>query len=777
MGIYIAAPVGDSSPGVAPGGLQGQYLRKASDVDYDTDWEDLEAAGHPGGGNPTDLSYNAGTRLLSSSTGADVTLPLATSTTAGLAPQSGGGTTNYLRSDLTWAPPPVGAGGITDGDKGDITVSGSGSTWTIGAGAVNTARLGGDITAAGKALLDDASASAQRVTLGLGNVDNTSDANKPISGATQTALDGKVGTGDARLSDAREWTAPTFSQAEIEDPTSTVRRAPTGERIRQAIVAWWSGYASALGQALATAADAAAARTALGLGSLATQSGTFSGTSSGTNTGDDAVNSLYSGLVSNANHTGDATGSTVLTLATVNANVGSFGSATAAPIFTVNAKGLVTAADTATITPAIGSVTGLGTGIATALAVNAGSAGAPVLFNAAGGTPSSISLINATGLPLATGVTGVLSVANGGTGTATPGLVQGANITISGTWPNQTISATGGGAGSPGGSTGQLQVNNAGSFGGLSTTSVDGSGNITLSGRWTSSLNGAASAPPISLTGTWFTGGTSTTTKPQFLIEPTGTTSTGWSTAGTGFGVNAPSGFTGVLAEIQLNGARRLALLANGNLVVEGDISRVNGGYSITEAGLNFNNNFLITANNGNVKLKTGAVLEWSSTTNTNGATDLAIRRDGANALAQRNGINAQTLRVYDTFASDTDYHRLTIRTVRATLSNVSGASVTATALIPAGAVVMGVTSKITTALGTGNGTTGYQVGTAADPDRWGNITGTALGTSSDNRNWTSGTIECFPSATNVVVTANGGNFNGTGVIYLSVQYMAGEAD
>lgn len=61
---------------------------------------------------------------------------------------------------------------------------------------------------------------------------------------------------------------------------------------------------------------------------------------SGTNTGDNATNSQYSGLVSNANHTGDATGSTALTLATVNSNVGSFTNAN----ITVNAKGLVTAA-------------------------------------------------------------------------------------------------------------------------------------------------------------------------------------------------------------------------------------------------------------------------------------------------------------------------------------------------------------------------------------------------------------------------------------------------
>jgi len=59
------------------------------------------------------------------------------------------------------------------------------------------------------------------------------------------------------------------------------------------------------------------------------------------------------------------------------------------------------------------------------------------------------------------------------------------------------------------------------------------------------STNSAASAPAASLIGTWFTGGSATTTKPQLLIEPTGTTSTGWSTSGTGLGVNAASGFTG----------------------------------------------------------------------------------------------------------------------------------------------------------------------------------------------------------------------------------------
>jgi len=69
---------------------------------------------------------------------------------------------------------------------------------------------------------------------------------------------------------------------------------------------------------------------------------------------------------------GDVTGSgatsITTTLATVNSNVGTFGSATKSTTVTSNGKGLITSISEQTVTPAVGSITGLGSNVSTFLA-------------------------------------------------------------------------------------------------------------------------------------------------------------------------------------------------------------------------------------------------------------------------------------------------------------------------------------------------------------------------------------------------------------------------
>lgn len=164
--------------------------------------------------SPVDLTQAEATAMLN----------VVTPTLKGLAPLSGGGTANFLRADGTWAAP-VGTGGVADGDKGDIVVTASGATWTIDTAVLSTA---------GRAVTSAADAAAQRTALGLGTAATQSSA----------AFDA---AGDAAAAQAA-------SQPLDSDLTAIAALTTTS-----------------YGRAFLALADAAAARTALSLGTAATQ--------------------------------------------------------------------------------------------------------------------------------------------------------------------------------------------------------------------------------------------------------------------------------------------------------------------------------------------------------------------------------------------------------------------------------------------------------------------------------------------------------------------------
>lgn len=56
-------------------------------------------------------AFGRGLLTLADAAAFTATANVATAALKGLAPASGGGTTNFLRADLTWAAPPAGAGG------------------------------------------------------------------------------------------------------------------------------------------------------------------------------------------------------------------------------------------------------------------------------------------------------------------------------------------------------------------------------------------------------------------------------------------------------------------------------------------------------------------------------------------------------------------------------------------------------------------------------------------------------------------------------------------
>jgi hypothetical protein len=99
-------------------------------------------------------------------------------------------------------------------------------------------------------------------------------------------------------------------------------------------------------------------------------------------------------------------------------------------------------------------------------------------------------------------------------------------------------------------------------------------------------------------------------------------------------------------------------------------------------------------------------------------------------------------------------------------------ALVTLGAVIPAGARVMGVTTEIVTSLGTTQGVSAFAIGDATAMDRWGIQDVLSQGAQTDQGDFHGSDLPIYPTASDVVLSAIGGLFDGTGEVEVSVHYL-----
>ena len=206
--------------------------------------------------------------------------------------------------------------------------------------------------------------------------------------------------------------------------------------------------------------------------------------------------------------------------------------------------------------------------------------------------------------------TGTVSVAQGGTGTSTPALVAGTNVTITGTWPNQTINSS-----NPGGTVTSVAAT-VPSFLSITGSPITSSGTLAISysgtalpiangGTGQTTASAAFNAlSPITTTGDLIIGnGTNNATRLAigtngYILTSNGTTAS-W-TAAPATGVTSFSaGTTGFTPNVATTGAVTLA----------GTLATTNGGTGLTS----FTANGIVYASSTSA-LTTGSALTFDGT-------------------------------------------------------------------------------------------------------------------------------------------------------------------
>lgn len=191
-----------------------------------------------------------------------------------------------------------------------------------------------------------------------------------------------------------------------------------------------------------------------------------------------------------------------------------------------------------------------------------------------------------------------------------------------------------------------------------------------------------------------------------------------------------------------------------------------NSGWIYTAGGWQFSSDGTVGMQlTSDFRFRSAAEIHWTDGAIT-GSVDTRIARVAAGVIGLQSGANPQGLRPYGYVSgSRAAYGRVQTAKEAVTLT---GATTATGNIIPAGAFVVGVATTTTTTI---TGASGYTVGDGADADRYGDITGTAVGTNSDNTDATADPTGYNAAASAITLTAKTSNFTG-GVVQVVVFYL-----